>query len=140
MTITSDVFMALPEQTKWHRRREKGRPGMNDAMQAELRCLLEEAVAAGFEVDGALLRQPTRGRKRVAQARQAAMYLAHVSCGLSLTESGRLFERDRTTAAHACQVVESLREEREFDKAITLLERVVRIVGWPWRQSCPLAL
>ena len=43
------------------------------------------------------------------------MYLAHVVCGLSLTEVGALFARDRTTAAHACRVVEDRRDDAELD-------------------------
>jgi Bacterial dnaA protein helix-turn-helix len=136
MTSPSDFCFEVPEPPVWHRRRDTRQPGPDAACRSELRILLEQAVAAGFGVDPALLRRPTRGRRRVAQARQAAMYLAHVCCGLSLTEAGRLFDRDRTTAAHACQVVEFLREEMEFDKALALLERIVRIVGWPWRQPC----
>ncbi len=136
MTSSRDYAQHFDTPVIWRRRREKRVPGQDTEARAELRCLLEQAVAAGFDVDSALLRQPTRGRQRVAQARQAAMYLAHVICGMNLTDAGRLFDRDRTTAAHACQAVELLRESPEFDKAITLLERVIRIVGWPWRQTC----
>ena len=50
----------------------------------------------------------TRGRPRVAFARQVAMYLAHVAWGLTLTEVGHVFARDRTTVAHACGLVEDL--------------------------------
>ena len=33
---------------------------------------------------------------------RSPMYLAHVGCGVSLTEVGHLFERDRTAVSHAC--------------------------------------
>ena len=56
------------------------------------------------------------------------MYLAHVACGLSLTEAGALFGRDRTTVSHACQVVEERREDPEFDRALQLLENVTRVL------------
>ena len=62
----------------------------------------------------------------LALARQVAMYIAHVSYGLSLTEVGSAFERDRTTVAHACSVVEVKREDPQFDEAITLVERIIR--------------
>ena len=55
------------------------------------------------------------------------MYLAHVGCGLTLTEVGRLFARDRTTVAHACGLVEDRREEPPFDRALELLEGVMRL-------------
>ena len=42
------------------------------------------------------------------------MYLAHVTCGLSLTEVGEVFARDRTTVAHACGRVEDLRDDRRL--------------------------
>ena len=59
------------------------------------------------------------------------MYLAHVGCGLSLTEVGRLFARDRTTVAHACGLIEDRREEPGFDRALELLEGVVRLLTLP---------
>ncbi|MEM9028062.1 MAG: helix-turn-helix domain-containing protein [Pseudomonadota bacterium] len=87
-----------------------------------LRNSLEKLVASAFQLDETLLRMPTRGRARVARARQVAMYLAHTACGRSLTEVGQMFERDRTTVAHACVVIEEAREDAEFDRAVDLLE------------------
>lgn len=86
---------------------------------------IEQAVVQVFAVAGHDLRRTTRGRARVALARQVAMYLAHVGCGLSLTETGRLFGRDRTTVAHACGVVEDRRDDPVFDRALDLLEWAV---------------
>ena len=60
------------------------------------------------------------------------MYLAHVACGLTLTEVGHLFARDRTTVAHACSRVEDRREEPLFDRALQLLEGVVRLSMPRW--------
>lgn len=59
-------------------------------------------------------------------ARQIAMYLAHVGFGLSLTQVGRGFGRDRSTAAHACKVVESLRDDRHLDRTLDVLEQACR--------------
>jgi hypothetical protein len=39
-----------------------------------------------------------------------------------------MFERDRTTVAHACRVVERRRDDGNFDDAIDLLESIVRIL------------
>jgi len=94
----------------------------------DLKELLEETVTRVFDVELDHIRMPTRGRARVAIARQVAMYLAHVSCGLSLTETGELFGRDRTTVSHACQVVEDRREDPEFDRALQLLENITKIL------------
>jgi chromosomal replication initiation ATPase DnaA len=66
-----------------------------------------------------------RSRNRagsIALARQTAMYLAHVAFGLSLTDIGELFSRDRTTVAHACRVVEELRDDPVMDEALAVLE------------------
>lgn len=86
---------------------------------------IEQAVIQVFGVAHADLYRETRGRAKVALARQVAMYLAHVACGLSLTETGRLFGRDRTTVAHACGVIEDRRDDPIFDRALDLLEWAV---------------
>jgi chromosomal replication initiation ATPase DnaA len=90
-----------------------------------VRWAIESAVAAVFEVGIEELRAPTRGSARAAFARQVAMYLAHVGCGVSLTEVGRLFERDRTTVAHACSLIEDKRDDPDFDYRLDHLERAV---------------
>ena len=68
----------------------------------------------------------TRRGARAAFARHIAMYLMHVIYGLSLTEVGTLFGRDRSTASHACHKVEDLREDPRFDRQLTLLENLLR--------------
>lgn len=82
-------------------------------------------VSAVFDVDAMLLMQPERGKAPVALARQAAMYLAHVCCGLSLTAVGHLFERDRSTVAHACRRIEDAREKPQFDRVMTMMEQSI---------------
>jgi len=89
------------------------------------RAAIEQAVVQVFGVGHADLHHLTRGRAKVALARQVAMYLAHVACGLSMTDTGRLFGRDRTTVAHACGVIEDRRDDPLFDRALDLLEWVV---------------
>jgi chromosomal replication initiation ATPase DnaA len=93
--------------------------------KSQLRRVIDPAVAAVFEVDVYDLRASTRRSTRTAFARQVAMYLAHVVCGLSLTEVGTLFARDRTTAAHACRVVEDRRDDPELAGRLEHLERAV---------------
>jgi hypothetical protein len=92
-----------------------------------LRRIIEGAVAPTFHVVRHELWGETRGSPTTAFARQVAMYLAHVGCGLSLTEVGHLFARDRTTVAHACSIVEDRREDPPFDRALELLEGVMRL-------------
>jgi chromosomal replication initiation ATPase DnaA len=74
-----------------------------------------------FCVSPCEIRVRHRNRK-VAFARQVGMYLAHVACGLTLTEVGRVFGRHRATVAHACAVVEDRRDAPEFDRAIAVME------------------
>lgn len=100
------------------------RPAMSLA-KSQLRQVIDPAVAAVFEVDVNQLRMSTRGSTRTAFARQVAMYLAHVVCGLSLTEVGMLFARDRTTAAHACRVIEDRRDDPELDGRLEHLELAI---------------
>ena len=86
------------------------------------RVCLPRAVGESFP-----LMHPLRGGADVAFARQVAMYLAHVGCALSLTEAARVYGRERTTAAHACKVVEERRDDPLFDRVIELLECCVRL-------------
>lgn len=98
--------------------------GPTDRSQVR-KILLETIIGDVFDISFRDLRRASRGRARVALARQVAMYLAHVQFGLSLTEVGRVFGRDRTTVAHACAVVEDRRDDPTFDYVLELLERVV---------------
>jgi hypothetical protein len=115
---------------------ELGQPSRSQAPAAQFepeipgdiaprRNLIEAAVAQVFGVHSRELQSLTRGRAHVALARQVAMYLTHVLFGLSLTETGDLFDRDRTTVAHACTVIEDMRDDVVFDRVIELLESVV---------------
>jgi DnaA-like protein len=99
------------------------RPGLGGG--AQVRRAIDPAVAAVFDVDVHDLSAATRRSPRAAFARQVAMYLAHVVCGLSLTEVGGLFARDRTTVAHACEVIEDRRDDPELDGRLEHLERAV---------------
>ena len=93
---------------------------------AALQRQIEKSVASAFRVPERELRAPTRRRAHTAFARQVAMYLAHVGCGLSYSEVGRLFGRDRTTAAHACKLIEDRRDDPDLDLSLDHLEQAVR--------------
>jgi chromosomal replication initiation ATPase DnaA len=64
-------------------------------------------------------------------ARQVAMYLANVAFGLTYSEIGAIFWRDRTTVAHACAVIEDLRDDPGVDRALAALEWVLTT---SWRE------
>ncbi|GFO80650.1 MAG: hypothetical protein A49_02770 [Methyloceanibacter sp.] len=101
-----------------------------------LRQLIDPAVALVFDVAPEELGAATRRSPRAAFARQVAMYLAHVVCGLSMTEVGVLFSRDRTTVAHACEVVEDRRDDPELDRRVEGLECAVTALAGAlaWRR------
>lgn len=95
------------------------------------RLIIEHAVTCVFGVPTDDLQLARRGRAHVALARQTAMYLAHVGFSLSLSDVGELFERDRTTVAHACALIEDRRDNPDFDRALELLERAVKALRHP---------
>lgn len=146
MSFRSGVERAAPQASdrdpvgSWTFRREDERgddllfaPGTGlrprrDLCESEarrVRHVIEAAIGDVFGVPHADISQASRGKAPVALARQAAMYLAHVSCGLCLTDVGRIFARDRTTVAHACAVIEDRRDDPVFDRALELLEWIV---------------
>jgi hypothetical protein len=84
--------------------------------------LAEVSVCAAHAMPVPALRQRLRGVRRVAFARQVAMYLAHVGCGLNLSQVGQAFGRDRTTVRHACALVEDRRDQPGFDLGLSALE------------------
>lgn len=83
--------------------------------------LVETAVCGAMRLQAGALRTG-RGPRRIAFARQLAMYLTHVGFGLTLTEVGACFERDRTTVRHACALIEDRRDQPAFDLAVSALE------------------
>jgi len=91
---------------------------------ARICWLMEEATAAALAVPVNELCVPSRRAPDAAFARQSAMYLAHVALGLRYSEIGRLFCRDRTTAAHACQLVDDRRDDPAIDRLLQTLEEL----------------
>lgn len=89
---------------------------------AALARIAEAAVSAASHVPPQFLRQRRRGDSEAAFARQVAMYLAHVGFGLTMTQVGISFGRDRTTVRHACALVENRRDLPAFEFALTALE------------------
>jgi chromosomal replication initiation ATPase DnaA len=62
-------------------------------------------------------------------ARQIAMYLMHVVCGLNMAQIGAFFSLDRSTVSYACHRIEDLRENPCFDRQLTQLENLLRSAG-----------
>lgn len=67
----------------------------------------------------------SRGRAPIALARQISMYLMSTALGISMTEIGKVFRRDRTTIGHACALVEDMRDDPEFDARLSRMEEVI---------------
>lgn len=55
-------------------------------------------------------------------ARQMAIYLCLLAFAMRPSQIARAFGRDRKTVRHALLRVEELREDYEFDRAMSLLE------------------
>ncbi len=96
-----------------------------------VKSIVEGTVSRIFDVRQAELAASSRGPAEIAFARQVAMYLSHVAGGLSLTEVGRIFMRDRTTVAYACLTVEDRRDDPRLDRALELIEAILKRVAPP---------
>jgi chromosomal replication initiation ATPase DnaA len=88
---------------------------------------VQDILSACFAISGRDIRSAERSRTEVSRVRQIGMYLAHVIVGLSMQEVGDGFQRDRTTVAHACHVVEDLRDDPEFESVLQMIEKIVDI-------------
>jgi hypothetical protein len=83
---------------------------------------IEQAIIDVFGLRATDLRRRGRGPARIAFARQCGMYVAHITFGQSYSDAGSMFGRDRTTAAHACSVVEDRRDNADIDAILRLIE------------------
>lgn len=71
------------------------------------------AFALGLKAEDVL--RGGRGSSAESRARHIAMYLMRTALGISLSRVARAFVRDRSTVSYACQVVEDLRDDPDFD-------------------------
>lgn len=101
------------------------KPRRNNVKLVNKTRLIIHTVALVFQVTPEQIRSRSRENARSAFARQVAMYLTHICCGLSYSETGRLFHRDRTTVAHACALVEDSRDDRNLDQTLCHTETAV---------------
>ena len=98
--------------------------GPRDELALELCEGMIDITAALFNVPSKEIRKPGRTTLGVSRVRQVAMYVAHVILRLNMTDIGRAFGRDRTTVMYACHLIEDLRDDEDFDRIITMTERV----------------
>jgi len=83
-----------------------------------------DICAALYNVCSKDMRRTGRTAASVSRVRQIAMYVTHVTLGISMHEVGHGFARDRTTVRHACHLIEDLRDDEEFDRAVAQTERI----------------
>ncbi len=84
-----------------------------------------DLVSTLVGVPGREMRLRTRGSADAAQARQLAMYVAHVILRLTMREVAIGFGRNRASVVYACHLIEDMRDDVEFDRLVLLAERVV---------------
>ena len=87
--------------------------------------ILSNVVSKVFSVPQAYILFRSRHYAPVAFARQVAIYLCHTVFGLKHQEVGILFNRDRSSVAHACRRVEGQRDSQSFNFAISCIENAV---------------
>ena len=84
-----------------------------------------QAVQVEFGVTRAQLLASTRSSPDVAWARQVAVHLCHALMpGVSWSELGQLFGRDRTTVRHATTKVATWRDLEDLDNWLEDMELV----------------
>ena len=107
-----------------------GTPGVDElrSTATEGACVVSAQLLAGTDKNKALDDLKARVDALDTLPEEAAMYLAHVAYGLTLTQVGTLFGRDRTTVAYAFRIVEDLRDDYVFDIFLDHLE--IAIVGF----------
>jgi len=88
--------------------------------------MAQALVAYAFSVPLNELCAPNRGDAYTAFVRHVAMYLTHITYGLTLDEVGLGFGRDRSTASYACHRIEDLRDDPRLDRRLSLLEEMLR--------------
>ena len=100
-------------------------PSENSSL-SEYGCRLSIAtLSAVTKTDQSELQGVSRSTAAIALARQTAMYLAHTKFGITYSEVGAYFNRDRSTVAHACRLIEDRRDNEEFDDSLCRMENLV---------------
>lgn len=97
--------------------------------------LVIAAVGLEFGIPHTLIDNRTKGTSRAAFGRQLAMYLLNVVYDVNLSRVARVFNRDRSTASHACHVIEDHREDPVLDAKISRLENFLTGAPRPHRSQ-----
>lgn len=105
----------------------------NKSRVRDVACARLAAGVVGFALSVAVDEVLSSGSRKMDAvfARQVAMYLCHTGFEISLARVAVAFDRDRSTVAHACHLVEDRRDQNEFDIWISTLETMLRDAPMP---------
>jgi chromosomal replication initiation ATPase DnaA len=95
-----------------------------------------DVVSHATGIPAAEILSSSRNHAGAARARQVAMYLAYITYQWPLARIGAAFKRDRTTAGHACRLIEDLRDDRRFDLELDKLEACLKNAPEPLAIVC----
>ena len=109
------------EDRRWPMRRPLAPTDASRVAKA-IACAVLRVAPVGIE-------SPRRENAVVARARHVAMYLAHTSLSLTLSETGTAFGRDRTSVAYAMRRIEDARDAPAFDDMLLSMEELARTIG-----------
>ncbi len=98
---------------------------LENNLQRDYCNLIVMVVAEKFSVPIHMIICKTRAVAKAALARQIAVYLAHTTLSVTYSAAAEFFQRDRTTIAHACRLVEDLRDDEQFDLKLSNIETLV---------------
>lgn len=117
---------AGPEAKGYQMQGIDGTQECRDAPAPSPMDMIRAVVAFAYDVKLEDMLAMTRGDPRTALARQIAMYLGNVVCGIRLSAVAAGFARHRSTACHALHRIEDLRDDPEFDRTLRYLESTLR--------------
>ncbi|MCB1387001.1 MAG: hypothetical protein KDJ80_13790 [Nitratireductor sp.] len=87
--------------------------------------LVVKLVSVLDRVAVADLHGTSRGKAGICLSRQKAMYLMHTVFSSPYHTVAAFFRRDRTTIAHACRLVEDMRDDEDFDRQLEAMENLL---------------
>lgn len=89
-------------------------PGLDPKLQRLLEVVLERTGGGSFSD----ILSDTRGPKEAAAQRRIAMYLHYEYSSKNFSETGRTFNRDRTTVRHAYEQIVGAMTDKNFKTKI----------------------
>ena len=107
---------------------KRGINSLSSSRERLLARFVNQIVAVYFQLPSELLLKFARGKASATRARQVSIYLMHTTLSFSFTQIAKIYGKDRTTIAHACRLIEDLRDDPEFDNRLVEFELTISIV------------